>query len=90
MSTESLAHIATALNIHVSLRNLRFRLRGELRKYSENLCSVDINHQSSVTVAELFHSFEKLRRPALISIAALHRIQIPNKATIEFLRTQIT
>jgi hypothetical protein len=67
-----------------------FRLRGELRKYSENLCSVDINHRSSATVAELFHSFEKLRRPALISIAALHCIQIPNKAMIEFLRTQIT
>ncbi|KAJ7821753.1 hypothetical protein B0H14DRAFT_2598999 [Mycena olivaceomarginata] len=91
MSTESPAHIAAALNIHVSgVQSLPFRLCGELRKYSENLCSVDINHWSSATVAELFHSFEKLQRPALISIAALQRIQIPNKATIEFLRTQIT
>jgi hypothetical protein len=91
MSTESLTHMAAALNIHVSsVRNLGFRLCGELRKYSENLGSVDIKHQSSATVAELFHSFEKLRRPALISIAALHRIQIPDKATIEFLHTQIT
>jgi hypothetical protein len=86
----SLAHIAAALNIHVSgMQNLCFRLCGEQRKYSENLCSVDINHWSSATAAEFFHCFEKLQRPALISIAALHCIQIPNKATIEFLRTQI-
>jgi hypothetical protein len=72
MSPESVAHMATALNIHVSgVQNLCSRLCGELPKYSENICPVDIKHLSSATVAELFHSFEKLRKPALISIAAL-------------------
>lgn len=87
MSTESLTHVAAALNIYGSgARNLRLKIRSALRKYSDALPLANIK----CTVAELFDSFEKPRKPAPLSIAALHCIEMPGKLTIEFLRTQIT
>jgi hypothetical protein len=60
---------------------------------NENIQRIFVQPKSTIglllQLLNFFHSFEKLRKPALISIAALHCIQIPNKATIEFLRTQI-
>jgi hypothetical protein len=91
ISTEALSHVAAALNISVpGDRNLRFKLRVALRKYAENVSSAGTHVRSSTSIADFFNSFESHRRPVLLSIAALHRIQVSEKATIYCLRTQIT
>jgi hypothetical protein len=86
MSTESLSH----LNISVpGVRNLRFKLRAALKTHSANIASTtpDI---SSASVADFCNSFESHRRPVLLSIAALYRIEVSDKSSIESLRRQIT
>jgi hypothetical protein len=91
ISTESLLHIAAALNISVSGdRNLRFKVRSAIGKHAEALNSANIDIRSSASIADFFKSFESHRRPILLSIAALHCIQVPVTATNDFLRSQIT
>ncbi|KAJ7924534.1 hypothetical protein B0H13DRAFT_2578761 [Mycena leptocephala] len=91
ISTEALSHVAAALNISVpGDRNLRFKLRVALRKHAENVSSAGAHVRSSTSIADFFNSFESHRRPVLLSIAALHRIHVLEKATIDSLRTQIT
>jgi hypothetical protein len=89
MSTESLLHVAAALNLTVSgSRNLRFKIRALIRNTLNSITS-SVNY-SSASVADFFNSFESHRRPVLVSIAALHRIDVPTDATIEVIRTKIT
>lgn len=91
MPTEHLSHIAAALYISISgKRNLRFKLRAAIRKILNAVSSSDVDELSSTSVADFFNSFESHRRPVLLSIAALHRIDVPPRANIEKLRTQIT
>ncbi|KAJ6612472.1 hypothetical protein B0H10DRAFT_1952274 [Mycena sp. CBHHK59/15] len=91
ISTESLSHVAAALNISVSGdRNLRYKLHAVLRRHAETVSSAGPDIRSSASIADFFHSFESHRKPVLLAIAALHRIQVSEKATIESLRTQIT
>src|ERR1700742_2021963 len=53
--TQTLGHVAAALNIRVSgAHHLRFKLRGALRKYFDTLPSTNVKYHSSVTVAEVF------------------------------------
>ncbi|KAK7006909.1 hypothetical protein R3P38DRAFT_3213677 [Favolaschia claudopus] len=97
MSTESLSHIAAALDITVSgSRNMRFKLRAALRahlniEYADSCklgqCLLIIDASS---VADFFSSFESHRKPALVAIAAFHRIALPPNATTEQIRTRIT
>ena len=90
ISTDSLSHVAAALNISVSgTRNLRFKPR-VIRKHSETISSADATFNSSTSVAEFFNSFESHRKPILVSIAALHCIPVGEEATFESLRTDIT
>ncbi|KAJ7846805.1 hypothetical protein B0H13DRAFT_1907551 [Mycena leptocephala] len=71
MPTEHVSHIAAALNVFIAgKRNLRFKLRESIRKILS-------------TVSDFFNSFESHRRPVLLSIAALHRIDVPPKVKIE-------
>jgi hypothetical protein len=84
ISTESLLHVAAALNISV------FKIRLAIRKHAEAVSSADTEFRSSASVTDFFSSFESHRRPILLSIAALHRIQVPERATVNSLRTQIT
>jgi hypothetical protein len=89
MSTESLLHVAAALNLTVSgSRNLRFKIRALIRNTLNSITS-SVNY-SSASVADFFNSFESHRRPVLVSIAALHRIDVPTDATIKVIRTKIT
>jgi hypothetical protein len=91
MSTESLSHLAAALNISVpGVRNLRFKLRAALKIHSANIASTSPGISSSASVADFFNLFESHRKPVLLSIAALHRIQVSDKPSIDSLRRQIT
>jgi hypothetical protein len=91
MSTESLLHVAAALNLTISgSRNLRFKIRALLRNILNSIASSETHNHSSASVADFFNSFESHRRPVLVSIAALHRIEVPTNATIEMIRTKIT
>ncbi|KAJ7204982.1 hypothetical protein GGX14DRAFT_397918 [Mycena pura] len=91
MSTEYLCHVAAALNIRLSgSRNLRFKLKAELRKYLQSCQSTSVESRSSVSVAGFFSSFETHLRPALVSIAALHRVELPSKCNVEHIRKLIT
>ncbi|KAJ7797444.1 hypothetical protein B0H14DRAFT_3157472 [Mycena olivaceomarginata] len=67
ISTESLSHVAAALNISVSGdRNLRFKLRAEIRKHAETVACAGPEIRSSASIADFFNSFEShciLRTP---------------------------
>ncbi|KAJ7323606.1 hypothetical protein DFH08DRAFT_817642 [Mycena albidolilacea] len=79
------------MNISVSgNRNLRFKLRAAIRKKLLQVNSAEGDNRSSVSVADFFNSFESHRKPALLSIAALHRIQLPKKPGAEEIRQHIT
>jgi hypothetical protein len=83
--------VAAALNLTVSgshKLNLRFKIRALIRNTLNSITS-SVNH-SSASVADFFNSFESHRRPVLMSIAALHRIDVPTNTTIEVIRTKIT
>jgi hypothetical protein len=83
ISTESLLHVVAALNISVSgNRNLRFKVRSVIGKHAQSVSTADTNAYSSTSIADFFNSFETHRKPVLLSIAALHHIQIPRSATI--------
>ncbi|KAJ7822190.1 hypothetical protein B0H14DRAFT_2598709 [Mycena olivaceomarginata] len=91
ISTESLSHVAAALNLSVARdRNLRFKLCSAIRKHTEAVTSADVDIRSSASIADFFDSSETHRKPILLSIAALHRIEVPEKLTIESLCSQIT
>jgi hypothetical protein len=91
MSTESLLHVAAALNLTISgSRNLHFKIRALLRNILNSIASSETHNHSSASVADFFNSFESHRRPVLVSIAALHRIEVPTNATIEMICTKIT
>ncbi|KAJ7237777.1 hypothetical protein C8J57DRAFT_1246779 [Mycena rebaudengoi] len=89
ISTEHLVHVASALNISVpGARNLRFKLRAAIRKHLEALNCATL--ETSASVADFFNSFESHRKPTLLSIAALHQIPIPEKASVEKSHSSIT
>jgi hypothetical protein len=91
ISTESLSHVAAALNISVpGVRNLRFKLRTALKKHADTIASASTELRSAASVADFFNSFESHRRPILLSITALHRIQVPDKCSVDSLRSKIT
>ncbi|KAJ7836888.1 hypothetical protein B0H14DRAFT_3141615 [Mycena olivaceomarginata] len=91
MSTENLSHLAAALNISVSgVRMLRFKLRAAIRKHADTISAANARVSTSASIADFFNSFESHRKPILLSIAALHRIQVPDKSTVESLRAAIT
>ncbi|KAJ7868829.1 hypothetical protein B0H14DRAFT_2572254 [Mycena olivaceomarginata] len=91
ISTESLSHVAAALNLSMAGdRNRRFKLRSAIRKHTEAVTSAGVHIRSSASIAYFFNSFETHRKPVLLSIAGLHRIEVPEKSTIESLRSQIT
>lgn len=46
--------------------------------------------RSSTSVADFFNSFETHLRPVLLSVAALHRIEVPSKSEVEAIRKLIT
>jgi hypothetical protein len=91
ISTESLFHIAAAVNISVSGdRNLRFKVHSVIGKHAEGLSSVGTDVCSSASIADFLKSFESYCRPILLSIAALHCIQVPANTTNDFPRSLIT
>lgn len=91
ISTEHLCHVAVALDIRPSgPRNLRFKFRAELRKYLQTCQSTSVESRSSASVAQFFASFETHWRPVLVSIAALHRIELGSKCHSEGIRRLIT
>jgi hypothetical protein len=56
ISTESLSHLAAALNISVpGVRNLRFKLRAALKTHSANTASTTPDISSSASVADFFN-----------------------------------
>lgn len=46
--------------------------------------------RSSASMADFSNSFESHKKPVLLSIATLHRIQVPERVTIDLLRILIT
>jgi hypothetical protein len=91
LSTESLSHIAAALNITVSgTHNVRFKLRAAIRSHTKTINAAEEGFRSSASMADFFSSFESHQKPVLLSIAALHRIDISERVTVDSLRTQIT
>jgi hypothetical protein len=96
MPTENLSHIASALQINISgsarlrSRNLRFRLHASLRKVLDNIASGPPRSRSSASVADFFNSFESHSRLVLVSIAALQRVPLAPRATINEIRLKIT
>ena len=84
MSTESLSHVAAALNISVpGARNLRFKLRAALKGHVNTINSSETHAHSSASVADFFNSFESHRRPVLLAIAALHQIPVEDKPSVD-------
>ncbi|KAJ7804620.1 hypothetical protein B0H14DRAFT_2612131 [Mycena olivaceomarginata] len=82
ISTESLLHVAAVLNISVfGDRNLRFKVRSVIGKHAQSVGTADTNAYSSTSITDFFNSFETHRKPDLLSIAALHHIQIPQSPT---------
>jgi hypothetical protein len=81
-----------ALNISISgKRNVGFKLRAAIRKIQSTVSSSSGGDDlSSPSVADFFNSFGSHHRPVLLSIAALHRINVPPKTNIGKLRAQIT
>ncbi|KAJ7258656.1 hypothetical protein C8J57DRAFT_1644624 [Mycena rebaudengoi] len=91
MSTEHLCHVADALNVTTTgQRNHRFKLKAAIRKHLLTVESATVESRSSASVAGLFNSLEAHRRPTLLSIAALHRIPLAEKATVDQIRIEIT
>jgi hypothetical protein len=91
ISTEHLCPVAAALNIIPSgSHNLRFEVRASLRKCLQSCQSTSVGNCSFTPVAEFFSSFETHLRPVLLSIAALHRIEVPSKSGVETIRKLIT
>jgi hypothetical protein len=91
LSTENLSHVAAALNISVSgVRNIRFKLRAAIRNHANTVSTATASIRSSASIADFFNSFESHRKPVLLSIAALHRIHLPERTTVESLRVMIT
>ena len=92
ISTEHLCHVAAALNFAISrsTRNLRFKIKAAIRKHLLTVESAPIESRSSASVADFFDSFESHRRPILKSIAALHRVELPEKPAVDQIRTAIT
>ncbi|KAJ6492080.1 hypothetical protein C8R45DRAFT_1096126 [Mycena sanguinolenta] len=91
ISTEHLCQVAAALNFSISrsTRNLRFKINAAIRKHLLTVESAPIESRSSASVADFFDSFESHRRPILKSIAALHRVELPEKPTVDQIRTTI-
>jgi hypothetical protein len=59
MSTESLSHVAAALNIPVpGVRTIRFKLRAAIHKHADTIFLDDADASASVSVADFFNSFE--------------------------------
>ncbi|KAJ7818577.1 hypothetical protein B0H14DRAFT_2601155 [Mycena olivaceomarginata] len=84
ISTESLLRVAAVLNISVSGdRNLRLKVRSVIGKHAQSVSTADTNAYSSTSIADFFKSFETHHKPVLLSIAALHHIQIPQSATVD-------
>ncbi|KAJ7611290.1 hypothetical protein FB45DRAFT_875488 [Roridomyces roridus] len=82
LSTESLLHVAAALDITISgTRNLRFKLRGEIRKHQDTIRNSGSEFQSSASMADFFDSFDSHTKPVLLSIAALHQIPLRDLIT---------
>ncbi|KAJ6530469.1 hypothetical protein DFH09DRAFT_1093515 [Mycena vulgaris] len=91
MSTENYCHVAAATNITTSgARNLRFKLRAAIRPHLMKISQEESGNRSSASVADFFNSFESYRKPVLVAIAAFHRIELLEKATVEHTRTEIT
>jgi hypothetical protein len=81
------------LLLHISVsgaRNVRFKLRAAVRSHTNIVAAEDVSSCSSASIADFFNSFESHRKSTLVSMAALHCIQVPEKTTIESLRTAIT
>jgi hypothetical protein len=86
ISTKSLSHVAVTLNIAVpGVRNLCFQLHAAVCKYADTVATANVAIPSSASVSNFLNSFESHRKPIISSIAALHRIPIPEKATLESL-----
>ncbi|KAK7055900.1 hypothetical protein R3P38DRAFT_2849495 [Favolaschia claudopus] len=70
------------MNISVSgTRNLRFKLRAAIRTQLNSFSAAEPESLcTSSSVADFFGSFESHRKPALIAIAAFHRIILPAKS----------
>jgi hypothetical protein len=94
ISTEHLYHVAAALDIIPSgSHNLRFKVRASLRKCLQSRQSTSVENRSFTSFAEFFNSFNSFEthlRPVLLSIAALHRIEVPSKSGVETIRKLIT
>ncbi|KAJ7463028.1 hypothetical protein FB451DRAFT_1180668 [Mycena latifolia] len=91
ISTEHLCHIAAALDITPSgSRNLRFKLRAAMRNHVQSLQYTSVESRSLASVGDFFNSFEAHLKPVLLSIAALHRVQLPAKPSTETIRKEIT
>jgi hypothetical protein len=97
MPTEHLSHIASALQINVSgsgklrSRNIRFRLHAAIRYLLDNVSSAAAMpiSRSSAFATDFFSSFESHLWPVL-SIAALHCITLPPKATANDVCSELT
>ncbi|KAJ7234431.1 hypothetical protein C8J57DRAFT_1531590 [Mycena rebaudengoi] len=91
MATENLCHVASSLNITtVGSRNLRFKLKNAIRQNLVTVASAVADSRSSASVADFFSSFESHRKPVLLSIAALHQVQLPDKPGMEDIRKAIS
>ncbi|KAJ6543192.1 hypothetical protein DFH09DRAFT_1088894 [Mycena vulgaris] len=91
MLTENYCHVAAAMNITTSgTRNICFKLRAAIREHLMKISQEESDNRSSASVADFFNSFESYRKPVLVAIAAFHRIELPEKATVEHTRTKIT
>lgn len=91
ISTEHLCHVAAALNISTlkSSHNLRFKIKAAICKHLLTIESATIESRSFASVADFFDSFEAHQRPVLLSIAALHRVELPEKPTTNHIYTAI-
>jgi hypothetical protein len=59
ISTESLSHVAAALNLSVAGdRNRWFKLRSAIQKHTEAVTSAGVHIRSSASIADFFNSFE--------------------------------
>lgn len=88
--TEQPSHVAAALNVTTTgSRNIRFKVKAAIRRHLLTVQSATIDSRSSASVADFFNSFEAHRRPILLSIAALHRVQLPEKVTVDCIQTEL-
>ncbi|KAJ7809022.1 hypothetical protein B0H14DRAFT_3760351 [Mycena olivaceomarginata] len=80
MSKAVLSIILDANHKQISTESL-LHVRSVIGKHAQSVGTADTNAYSSTSITDFFNSFETHRKPDLLSIAALHHIQIPQSAT---------